>query len=715
MTGLRARGRSIGLAGSLIAHVCLFAMLAGVHWSPLSTVFPTDAMNDTAADAEGRGFTADTPVGGTDGRSGGRNVTVPSGDVRSDMAGVSGISRSPLANAIVTPTAREAVHVSPRLAAHLWESTLIAAVIGVLAWLLRRNSAHLRYWLWLAASIKFLVPFSILVTAGSVLGALLPRTVVIGGSRATAAAVEFIQRPYGVPIWTPTIALPVATSTVDWLVFGAVVAWAMGTIALLALRFMQWRRVRVLLRASLPVTVPHVELPRRVQLRCAPGLLEPGVIGWRRPVLLLPVGIESRLTPSELRAVIAHELCHVERYDNVTAALHMLTEILFWFYPVVWWIGGRLVTERERACDEAVLAEGNDPATYAHAIVNVCAMYAASPLACVAGVTSSNLQQRIETIVGNEPPLRVVGWKKATVALTIAAVLAFPIGYGSLHATPRMTLARPSEPPRVQNAETLAFDAVSVKANRSGLPQAFDRIEGGRYTATNVSLQVLIRLAYEPSPRSRGLEPFEVVGGPSWLTSDRFDISATAGRQVSLNEVRAMLRTLLADRFQVKAHFERRQGQVYRMSLARPGQLGLRLRRSEADCSGPFDPFRGFTPGEKPICGYFGPSPSAPIGSDRAYQALRGLTMGDLATSLYPHLGRRVIDETGLDGFFDGDVEFTAEIMLPPPPSGPNPFDGRTLPSIFSVLPQQLGLKLERGDAPVEILVIDHAEHPSEN
>jgi uncharacterized protein (TIGR03435 family) len=74
-----------------------------------------------------------------------------------------------------------------------------------------------------------------------------------------------------------------------------------------------------------------------------------------------------------------------------------------------------------------------------------------------------------------------------------------------------------------------------------------------------------------------------------------------------------------------------------------------------------------------------------------------------------------VIDETGLDGFFDGDVEFTAEIMLPPPPSGPNPFDGRTLPSIFSVLPQQLGLKLERGDTPVEILVIDHAEHPSEN
>ena len=94
---------------------------------------------------------------------------------------------------------------------------------------------------------------------------------------------------------------------------------------------------------------------------------------------------------------------------------------------------------------------------------------------------------------------------------------------------------------------------------------------------------------------------------------------------------------------------------------------------------------------------------------------MRGMTMADFAVAIYPYLGRRVIDETGLDGFFDADFEFTAEVILPPPPSGPNPFDGRTLPSIFSVLPQQLGLKMESAQAPVEILVIDRAAHPTEN
>jgi uncharacterized protein (TIGR03435 family) len=91
------------------------------------------------------------------------------------------------------------------------------------------------------------------------------------------------------------------------------------------------------------------------------------------------------------------------------------------------------------------------------------------------------------------------------------------------------------------------------------------------------------------------------------------------------------------------------------------------------------------------------------------------MTMDEFAVMLSAHLGRHVINSTGLSGAFDGDMEFTAEIMLPPPPSGPNPFDGTALPSIFSVLPQQLGLRLEQTEAPQAILVIDHAAHPTEN
>ena len=269
----------------------------------------------------------------------------------------------------------------------------------------------------------------------------------------------------------------------------------------------------------------------------------------------------------------------------------------------------------------------------------------------------------------------------------------------------------------VATAQSPAFEAASVKPNRSGSPQGRQQIgAGGRFTSTNLSLEVLIRFAYERSPRSRGLEPFEVAGGPAWIRWDRFDVNATAGREVSLTELRSMLQSLLIDRFTLKAHYETRQGPVYRMTLSQREKPGPQLRRAAGECSGVADPLRGITPGQAEPCGYFGPSPTVPIGSDKAYQAIRGMTMEDLALRLYPYLGRRVIDATGLAGYFDGEFEFTAEIVMPPPPPGlPNPYDGRVLPSIFSVLPQQLGLRLQSERGPVEILVIEHAEQPTEN
>src|SRR5262245_45594197 len=108
--------------------------------------------------------------------------------------------------------------------------------------------------------------------------------------------------------------------------------------------------------------------------------------------------------------------------------------------------------------------------------------------------------------------------------------------------------------------QPLAFEAASVKINKSGSPQGSDSITpGGRFTATNLSLQFLIRFAYERSPRSRGLEPFEVTGGPGSVGSDRFDVNATAGRNVSLTELRSMLQALLVERFHLTTHYESRQ------------------------------------------------------------------------------------------------------------------------------------------------------------
>src|SRR5262249_1493033 len=129
--------------------------------------------------------------------------------------------------------------------------------------------------------------------------------------------------------------------------------------------------------------------------------LEPGVFGIFRPFLLLPDRLSEHLTPAQFEAIVAHELCHARRRDNLSSAIHMVPEALFWFDPVVWWIRIRLLEERERACDEEVLRMGSDPQDYAEGIVAVCEFFLKSPLVCVSGVTGSDLKRRVEEIMLN--------------------------------------------------------------------------------------------------------------------------------------------------------------------------------------------------------------------------------------------------------------------------------------------------------------------------
>jgi hypothetical protein len=123
--------------------------------------------------------------------------------------------------------------------------------------------------------------------------------------------------------------------------------WLMGFAAVVLIWFARWLRLKSALRDSMPLPLAA---PLPVRLTATP--LGPGLFGIFRPVLLLPEGITSRLTAQELRAVLDHEICHLERNDNLTAAIHGVVEALFWFHPLIWWLGARLIAERERACDE---------------------------------------------------------------------------------------------------------------------------------------------------------------------------------------------------------------------------------------------------------------------------------------------------------------------------------------------------------------------------
>jgi hypothetical protein len=219
--------------------------------------------------------------------------------------------------------------------------------------------------------------------------------------------------------------------------------------------YARWRRVTSALRGNLPVTSgrefevlrgleKNTAIAGEVKLVVSNAALEPGIVGVFHPILLLPSGIADRLTDAELQAIIIHELCHVRRRDNLSAALHMLVEAIFWLHPLVWWIGSHLVDERERACDEQVLLLGGDPQTYAESILKVCEFYLESPLPCTAGVTGSNLKRRIEAIMLHRAPLNLDLRKKLLLTAMAAMVLAGPIVIGILNPAPSRAQSKPA-------------------------------------------------------------------------------------------------------------------------------------------------------------------------------------------------------------------------------------------------------------------------------
>jgi beta-lactamase regulating signal transducer with metallopeptidase domain len=382
------------------------------------------------------------------------------------------------------------------LAIHLEQSTVFALAAGLLTLAFRRNRAQVRYWLWLSASLKFIAPFAVLMTLGRYVDMRAPSVrrfaAALPAASYTFEAISPAEPPSGPPAPTPINPIP-------GLIAGI---WLTGLATIALIRYRNWLRIRTTLRSSRGVTPDHVGQafqpaagflpgvpgcddrsgvwrdpgfstlppdfrPASVEVRFSPGLLEPGVIGIRRPVLLLPEGIADRLKPSELQAVLAHELCHIRRRDNLFAAIHMLVEAVFWFHPLVWWIGARLIEERERACDEEVLSLGNQPEIYADAILNVCKLYTESPLACVSGVSGSGIRhsgirQRIEAIMSDKKAHSLNRAKKLLLAAAAAVALALPILIGIGNA-PAIQAQQPSPP-----APRPRFDAASIRPCQAG-------------------------------------------------------------------------------------------------------------------------------------------------------------------------------------------------------------------------------------------------------
>jgi len=259
-----------------------------------------------------------------------------------------------------------------------------------------------------------------------------------------------------------------------------------------------------------------------------------------------------------------------------------------------------------------------------------------------------------------------------------------------------------------------AFDAASVKRNTTngaGLPPVI-AISGQRLSAPFVTLREIVRVAY-------GVNENQVVGGPDWIGSDRFEVGAAIPSGASVDAVREMLRTLLAERFGLAAHPEKRELPVYTLTFT--GQMGPQMRPAGSECA-PLSSPAGIPappPPPPPPAGagpmtVLGQPPGSKCGTAmmRGFISARDIVLETFAFLLMRELQRPVVDRTQLTGRYDLDLNFL-------PDSGPMVINGTAInadaPSLTTAVREQLGLKLDSTRAPVDVIVIDRVNAPTGN
>ena len=249
-----------------------------------------------------------------------------------------------------------------------------------------------------------------------------------------------------------------------------------------------------------------------------------------------------------------------------------------------------------------------------------------------------------------------------------------PIAIRGPTQTQSSTVSPTAQPP-------LRFEVASIRPHRFAGDEPSDRqvLPGGRFVATATTVRTLIRIAF-------GTDDNRMSGAPSWIDNETFDINATTADHAEVTtpqQFQQLILSLLEDRFQFKFHREEKEAPVYWLELDKPGKLGPALKPSTPDSQ---------------------PNMSTNSNGSRAAMKASKMSMADVAASLRRQAGRPVEDHTGLKGNFDFEIEWAPE-------ETPDSTDA----SLFTVLKEQLGLKLQSAKGTTETLVIDQITHPSAN
>jgi uncharacterized protein (TIGR03435 family) len=470
---------------------------------------------------------------------------------------------------------------------------------------------------------------------------------------------------------------------------GAMVFWvrlAGGWLVAARMRSMLVRRAPPEWQEIVRKLGAEIGLSRPVRLLVSALVQVPTVVGWLRPMVLVPVGALSGLPAEHMEALLLHELAHIRRLDYPINILQSVAESLLFYHPAVWWVSRHIRTERELCCDDLAVSVSGDVLTYARALAQL-ESYRPANLGAALTANGGSLPDRIARLLGKSRPVVRTGLGPDVIAVAaLLAVAAYGL-FGQSADAPRFAVA--SIKPGAKNPQSMA------------LPMGAGYRPGGRLVATNAPVTFLIQRAYS-------VVSFQVIGGPSWINTDGYDIEAKPESNTDEKRMWLMLQSLLADRFKLLMHRETRDLPVYNLLAVKGGpKLPPPLQRACSD--NPPLP----QPGQ--------PRPKAPCGPGIVGSgALDGISVSMPAFTRFLSMlvGREVIDKTGFTARFALHVDFAPDDALAGlPPAGAEasrPADGAR-PSLFAALPEQLGLRLQKSTGPVEVLVIDRVERPGEN
>jgi uncharacterized protein (TIGR03435 family) len=317
------------------------------------------------------------------------------------------------------------------------------------------------------------------------------------------------------------------------------------------------------------------------------------------------------------------------------------------------------------------------------------------------GVRGGNLKQRIESIMSGSRRTELTRLGRAVLMLGGVVVIAAPVVVGALTLRSRAPLETAGQEP----GAPVVFEVAAVRLNKSGqLAAQFDDLPGGRFIAVNTTLRMLILDSYRIPDR-------QLVDAPDWARTERFDVNAKLEREAPIvrgtaGERQFALRSLLADRFKLRVRRETRQIPMYALVMARadrkPGPI---LQPSSADCSPEGMRARAdAAQAGRPASGMCGTRATAG-------RLQFGGRMSDLARNLSgsAEIGRNVVDQTGLTGFW----QFELLLGERPPQRAPGLEPVANDPnarSLITALQEQLGLKLESIQGPMEFLIVDRVE-----